>query len=127
MGSIRKKIQAQASVARANIDAAILGLRHTGLDQLVERLEQTRTRLGRDGDMAWSLATRVLAKLRAVRESLQKAAVDEAAKSTTKKAKSSQGRQPKTRKALTVRRAKPAAKSAARQRPKKAKPRRRSH
>jgi hypothetical protein len=74
MRSIRKRIQAQASVARANLDAAILGLRNTSLDQVMERLEQTRNRLERDGDMAWSLATRVLAKVKAVRESIQKAA-----------------------------------------------------
>lgn len=72
MRNLRKRIQAKGSEVRANLDAAILGLRNNGLDQLKEKLDQARTRL--DTDTAWSVATRVLEKVRAVRESMQKAA-----------------------------------------------------
>jgi hypothetical protein len=95
MRSLRKKIQARASVARANLDAAILGLRNKSLEQLMEKLEQTRDRLELDGDTAWSLATKVLAKVRSVRESLQKTGVGSGkspARRTIRKAAAANGK-----------------------------------
>ncbi len=87
MQTLRKRIQAQATDLRANLDTAIK-----------EKLEQARTRL--EGDTAWSVATRVLEKVRAVRESLQKATSQKAspAKSTAARSKTSKSttRKPKT-------------------------------
>ena len=83
-----KKIRAQATNAKANLDAAILGLRNASLEQLMSKLEETKTRLEHEGDLAWNIASGVLAKVKAVRESLQ---APRAAKKTkiraTKKAK----------------------------------------
>ncbi len=83
MKTLRKRIKARANAAKANLDAAILELRHTSLDQLMKKLEKTKSRL--DGDMAWTLASGVLAKVKAVRNSLKSAPNPHALKRTKKK------------------------------------------
>jgi hypothetical protein len=96
MRNLRKRIQAKGSEVRANLDAAILGLRNNGFEQLKEKLDQARTRL--DTDTAWNVATRVLEKVRAVRESMAKAApvtAKAASMSAKPKARKPMARKPK--------------------------------
>ncbi|MGE0763043.1 MAG: hypothetical protein AB7N80_07175 [Bdellovibrionales bacterium] len=91
MKTLKKKIKAQATAAKANLDAAILGLRNASLEQLMDKLEDTKARLEKDRDLAWNIATGVLAKVKAVRESMNASAATEVKakkRQISKKAKS---------------------------------------
>jgi hypothetical protein len=58
---------------KKNIDATILSLRNAGIERILHRVEETKARIEQEKDMAWRLASRVLAKVRSVRESLEMA------------------------------------------------------
>lgn len=73
MRKLKKEIQSQIKAVKGNLDAVLLGLKSSKLEQLVNKLDSTRRRLEHDGDVAMGLALQVLGRVRSVRDSLKRA------------------------------------------------------
>lgn len=70
MRGLKKKLQAKAFRAKENLDTAILNLKNARLEQLMNKLDQAKSKIEYEGDIAWNIATRVLAKVKSVREQM---------------------------------------------------------
>lgn len=82
MRKLRRQIKSQVQVVKGNLDSVLLNLRNTKLEQLVNKLETTKKRLEKEGDVAMGLALQVLGRVRSVRDSLKRATRPVAVKAT---------------------------------------------
>lgn len=72
MRKLKKEIERGVKAVKGNLDAVLLNLKSSKLEQLVNKLESTKKRLERDGDVAMGLALQVLGRVQSVRDSLKR-------------------------------------------------------